>query len=227
MGRGATVRTRVTKKAVADLLRDGRTISKDEAAGEIAVMLESELDPNISDIARRSGMSQDFVRGVRDQLGKQGLLVKMEIRKITAKQMLAKAETIIDMSMEQIAHILPHANTPDDLKPLAQAMSAAFNIRQLLRGEPTSISTFEDRRTLNELLPAMLREAARRGVIIEGIAKPVVEPQRGLPESRLTHQIEEAELLAGSDAVRDGIDVGPPFDDKLEPELALESVLPE
>lgn len=58
-------------------------------------------------------------------------------------------------------------------KELAGVIDTMIEKTQLLKGKPTSITSIEDRRKINELLPVLLDEAKRRGVIIDGIATEV------------------------------------------------------
>lgn len=91
------------------------------------------------------------------------------------------------------------------------ALDRLFNIRQLLRGEPTQIVSIDDRKTLNELVPALVKAAQRRGIIIDGIGRTLEEPQRGIPDSRVQTEtvIESSAVLTaaseGADGVRGGV----------------------
>lgn len=53
-------------------------------------------------------------------------------------------------------------------RDLAMSSSALIEKRQLLLGEPTVVIDFNSRKKLNELLPAMIAEARRRGLTIDG-----------------------------------------------------------
>ena len=54
------------------------------------------------------------------------------------------------------------------LKDLAYTFDRLMNMRQLMRGEPTAILTVEDRQGLNKLVPLLLKESQRRGMIMDG-----------------------------------------------------------
>lgn len=174
---------RVTKRQIEQNRRDSKEIADQETRGRIAVQLSSP-EANIAEIARKEGVSEHFVRGVRDQLQTQAPQVGMALRKLTGKQALAKVETLLDQAFEKLYELIPNARVAS-LRDVAFVADRMFNMRQLLRGEPTAITTVDDRRKLNELVPLMLREAARRGVIVEGTARVVEETQRGVPDSRV------------------------------------------
>lgn len=175
---------RITKRQQEQARKDSKEIASEETRGRIAVQLATP-DPSIAEIARREGVSEHFVRGVRDQMQTQAPQVGMQIRKLTAKNALSKVETVLDQAIEKLYELVPRAGVAS-LRDVAFVADRMFNMRQLLRGEPTAITTVDDRRKLNELLPLVLREAARRGVTIDGVARAVRdEPQRGLPDSRV------------------------------------------
>ena len=73
------------------------------------------------------------------------------------------------MSLERMHEALPHA----PLRDVSYAMDCAFKMRQVLKGEPTVILDVNDRRSLNELLPALMKEAQRRGVTLERECVPM------------------------------------------------------
>ncbi|MGE0373006.1 MAG: hypothetical protein AB7Q01_14145 [Gammaproteobacteria bacterium] len=217
---------RITKRQQEQARKDSKEIASEETRGRIAVQLAGP-DPVLVDIARKEGVSVDFVRGVRDQLRTEAPQVGMQIRKLTAKNALAKIETILDMSFERLYELIPKANLAN-LRDVAYVADRLFNMRQLIRGEPTAITTVDDRRKLNELLPLVLKEAARRGVTIEGTARLVNtdEPQRGLPDSRvIAHESQDPDDDdAGHDAAPGGVDVAsssPPADAPADADGAL------
>lgn len=166
-----TPRKAHSKTKAAALEREGRVDARDAALGEIMVKLASDPMADVEKIAREYGYSEAHIRGMLAELRRKVLPVKMAIRKVTNQVMTDKADTIIDMGLERLAEVLPFASPRD----VAYAMDRAFNMRQLLKGEPTSILTVDDRKTLNELMPMLIRESRRRGIIIDANAVVVAE----------------------------------------------------
>ena len=64
-----------------------------------------------------------------------------------------------------------------NFRDLALGVTAMVEKRQLLRGEPTQIVSDHERKKLHELMPLLLAEAQRRGVVIAGtVAEKTIEP---------------------------------------------------
>ena len=61
------------------------------------------------------------------------------------------------------------------LATLMKALTILVDKRQLLRGEPTTIVSTEDRRSLTKLMPLMIQEAERRGMAIPIIEGEIVD----------------------------------------------------
>lgn len=62
-------------------------------------------------------------------------------------------------------------------RDLALGTTAMIEKRQLLRGEPTQIVSDHERKKIHELVPALLAEAQRRGLTVEGqVMERKVEP---------------------------------------------------
>ena len=55
-----------------------------------------------------------------------------------------------------------------NLRDLGLVKAALIEKRNLLRGEPTTIMSDAERKKLTDLLPALIEEGKRRGIIIEG-----------------------------------------------------------
>lgn len=87
------------------------------------------------------------------------------IKNMTVQQMSAlcdeKAAKILQaMTKESIASAT--------LAQKANAFGTLIQNARLLRGEATQIITHDDRRKLKDLIPAIMKEASRRGITIEG-----------------------------------------------------------
>jgi len=75
------------------------------------------------------------------------------------------------------------------LRDVAIAYGVLIDKKQLLEGKPTQILSVEERQELSDLLPALLREAERRGILVS--KSPSIEttvsqaPQDGRKTKRL------------------------------------------
>ncbi len=104
------------------------------------------------------------------------LIKKMEAGEIAVNESLkTKKLSIGDMAdaCDEKAGLILQLMTKESiaaatLSQKAQALSVLIEKGRLLRGESTQIITHDDRRSLKEILPALMKEVARRGMDIEG-----------------------------------------------------------
>ena len=97
-----------TKAGVEALLREGKQQSRDEIVGDVMVKLAAP-DADVRVICGEYSLSESTIRGIQNQLRRQLLPVKMQIRKVTNQHFVDKADTIVDMSLERMHEALPHA----------------------------------------------------------------------------------------------------------------------
>ena len=94
-------------------------------------------------------------------------------RKATNPEIIEKIEDIV----------LRTADSIDDqdirvasLRDRATVIGILVDKRQILKGEPNSIVSFQQRRKLNELMPALIEEAARRKLIdVTPVASHIID----------------------------------------------------
>jgi hypothetical protein len=82
--------------------------------------------------------------------------------------LVAQIENKLHLALQYMG---PDKMQDANLNTLVKFFGILLDRRQLLKGEPTQIVTNTDRRALNDLLPAILAEAERRGMtvpLIEG-----------------------------------------------------------
>lgn len=180
----------------------------DEQTGEVLGELMMDPTADIEDIAKRYGMTPAMVRGLRAKVQTTLQPVTTTLRRATNARML---ELIEDRQLSVMEAMTDSKIQKAGLREQVYALDRLFNIRQLLRGEPTQIVSIDDRKTLNELVPALVKAAQRRGIIIDGIGRTLEEPQRGIPDSRVQAEtvIESSAVLTaaseGADGVRGGV----------------------
>ncbi len=177
----------------------------DEQTGEVLGELMMDPTADIEDIARRYGMTSAMVRGLRAKVQTTLQPVTTTLRRATNARML---ELIEDRQLSVMEAMTDSKIQKAGLREQVYALDRLFNIRQLLRGEPTQIVSVDDRKTLNELVPALVKAAQRRGIIIDGIGRTLEEPQRGIPDSRVSNDVGVVLTAASEDAspgVRGGV----------------------
>lgn len=137
--------------------------------GRAAKLLDGATDPfaNIAKAIRESGLptstGEAFLRRLRARYGK----VLQVARDLKTADIIRKLNERIDLALEYMDEkVVAEASFRD----LAMGTSALLEKRQLLRGEPTQILSDHERRRLQDLLPALVTEAKRRGITIEGEA---------------------------------------------------------
>lgn len=160
-----------------------RAEREDEQKGQ--VLAELMMDPlaDVAELAAKSGMSEAMIRGLRMKAETQFQAPKAALRRATNAHIL---ELIEDRELSVIESMTDSKIKSASLREQIYALDRLHNIRTLLRGEPTQIVSVDDRKTLNDLLPALVKAAQRRGVVIDGAFRTLEEQQRGIPDSRVT-----------------------------------------
>ena len=129
-----------------------------------------ELDREVWQTAKMMGIPEKLLSAVRRRLDAKTHPVKSDLSQLSDKQ-------IIDVMREKLSlafgYMDDFAFAGASAKDLAIVADSLINNIQLLSGKPTSITTIEDRRKINELIPALVEEAHKRGLVIEGQSRRV------------------------------------------------------
>lgn len=158
-----------------------------DAAADVAVAAIEEPWMKISQLARECGMPPAAVDALVDRLRKRYSPAVAEVRKVTGRQMLELLEERLMMALEYLGDAkMAEASARD----LAVVIGVLAEKRALLRGEPTQIIGVEERRNLSELLPALLKEAERRGMTVD--LNPADYGEVGKPSARVIGAAETA-----------------------------------
>lgn len=101
------------------------------------------------------------------------------LQKTTTKDMLARLD---DLAVRILGSVDDVTILRSSLKDRMIAAGVVIDKRQLLSGQPTQILSIDERKSLNALVPALLREARRRGIApIEATAVDITpEPAHAL-----------------------------------------------
>lgn len=105
-------------------------------------------------------------------------LTAAEIKKLAVKKalnrdiILVKPDDLLTASQEKLCLALSyldvHQLSVAKATELISVIKQLFDITQVLQGKPTAIHATNNRKALKDLIPAVLREAERRGLAIQG-----------------------------------------------------------
>mgnify|MGYP001594163097 CR=1 FL=1 len=148
---------------------------------DAAQAIDRLTDPfaKLSAVAQECGLKPELVSAITRRMKTRYLGVTEQMRAIKTHDMIQKIDERIGHALTYIDdYVMADANFRD----LAMGVAQLVEKRQLLKGEPTQIVSVDERKTLNQLLPLLIQEAARRGVtipamtVIEGKAETVAVP---------------------------------------------------
>lgn len=147
------VADRVAKWAAQD---EARVVAQRGSAFDLKAFLEMAAAAGVPGRA-----AQALGRRIQGNLG----VVSQEMRSMT----LAERVTDITAKADWVAsHIDPVSIAGMNAKDIALTWKLLIDGAQLLGGKPTAIVDFNVRRRLEVLMPEMLAEARRRGIVLEG-----------------------------------------------------------
>jgi len=147
-----------------------------EKAAEFMI-LAAHPDISVRRAAERCGIPYGTAKNLYERLRTEYLPLLETLRKFQTKDFLALIDNRLGLALE---HLTDDKLAKAEVRDLAVAIGILTEKRQLLRGEPTSILSVEDRRTLAELVPLLLEEARRRGETID-LNPGEFSPTDGLP----------------------------------------------
>ena len=168
-------KSRLAKMTKGELVAADKQAKRDDRErrrGEAMALMASDPTIKVAEVAKRAGMSVATINGIRSQMSREFIAPMTELRKVTQARLQGLTDDRLDRVIEAMDD---NAIRGAGLRDKAYAADRLFNMRQLMRGEPTSILSVDDRRTLNQLLPALAAEAQRRGVTLEGESSVVFE----------------------------------------------------
>lgn len=106
------------------------------------------------------------------------------VKEIKTRDITVALESKIGMALEYMDDtVFAKAN----LRDLSIALSILIEKRQLLRGEPTQILSTEERTTLDISIPLIVKEAQRRGMLID-LAPIDASSEEGVSARLLPHK---------------------------------------
>jgi hypothetical protein len=161
--------------AIATTLADMRSENKMEPE-RAAKFMDVMTDPfkRLVQAGRECGMKETVIVALAKRMRTRYLGVTEQMRAIKTQDMIHKIDERIGHALTYVDdYVMSEANFRD----LSMGIGILIEKRQLLKGEPTQIISIEERKRLDELLPMLVKEAARRGITIDGKVERIVEPE--------------------------------------------------
>lgn len=135
-----------------------------------APLLEKAMDPldadykNLREYCKEVGMPASAVGALIKRLKARLAPVVAEGQRLSAKQLI---ETIENKMTMVLGYMDDLAMSQATLKDLSISFSVLTEKRELLAGRPTQIIDLTTRMELTKLMPLMMQEAKRRGLVID------------------------------------------------------------
>ncbi len=148
-----------------------------EKAGELLALLTGPSEARLGEIAEAVGLSPQVVSRFIEVMRTSYMAFTEEAREVSANEFLP----LIDTRAKQLLQFMtPEKMAKAGIRDQAFAFSVLLEKRQLLRGEPTQILSVDDRRQMSALMPFMLKEAQRRGLMADVVTVEAEEADEPL-----------------------------------------------
>lgn len=134
---------------------------------------DSEAFSSFVKTAEKAGLPKEIAAGLIRRVRAMAQETTSELRTVKAKEFL---DILDDRAFKALGYLDDFALANASAKDLAVIAGILLEKRQLLRGEPTAILSIDDRRSLNDLVAGMTKEAARRNMLIDNDTGEVLIP---------------------------------------------------
>jgi hypothetical protein len=131
-------------------------------AADLALRLAAnpETAANLRKAAEAAGLPPRFVAALVQRLERTPQLTR-RVEALSNQTLIG----VLDAKLEKVlAYLDDTVLTASSARDLAIIFGVLLDKRQLLKGEPTQIVSHQERRALEDLLPAVVDEARRRGI---------------------------------------------------------------
>lgn len=170
-----------------------KTLAKSDEGHESELAQVLEIDTEVMIPLRKTleaaGLKGAVVERMLLRARSQYQPAHQELRRVKTKEF---QELLDDRIYKALMYLDDYSLAASSAKDIAIIVGIFLEKRQLLRGEPTHILSIEERGQLNSLVPMLIKEASRRGLVFEDRGDIIdVTPGGGEPvkKSRL-HGIE-------------------------------------
>ena len=134
-----------------------------EKAAE-AIDLATDPYRRLADVAEASQMPLATVKALINRVRNHYQPVHEELKRIKDNEII---ELLRDRTGRALGYLDDYSLSSASAKDLAITIGILIEKTQLLEGKPTQILSVEERRHINDLLPAVIKEAKRRGHVID------------------------------------------------------------
>ncbi len=125
------------------------------------------LEQEVVQEAKAAGIPDRIMSQIQKRIkARTGKSARPALRRYSQRELIAEFESKLSLSLEYLDDFALSSATAKDLSITADVLNK--NI-QLLKGLPTQIVSKDDRKKINDLIPALLEEAKRRGVELKPI----------------------------------------------------------
>lgn len=139
-------------------------IKSPEKFADFLVSYAKSPGETIASLARQCGLPERTALRIVERLEGVYQPVTEEIRRGTTESLIKQIEQKLPMLLDGITQDKVNNSA---LREIAVAFGVLAEKRQLLRGEPTQILTYEERDNMNKLAPYLLKELERRGMVVD------------------------------------------------------------
>lgn len=135
-----------------------------EMVADLIVSMAEDPGESIHALARACGMKESTATDIVKRMNMRYQPVIEEVKRATSDSLIKQIEEKLPMLLDGIDQKKVDAAT---LRDIAVAVGVLTEKRQLLKGEPTQIMTFEERLNMDKLGPALLKELERRDLVVD------------------------------------------------------------
>lgn len=134
--------------------------------------LRDEEKLSYAEIGEKLGIKEKSAKNLHMRTRKATRMAESGLGSLAWPEQGASPEKLAEMSEIRAERILQSIDDVSiasaTLYQRVMAYSALIDKSRLLRGEATAIVSVEDKRKINQLIPLLMQEVERRGIIIEG-----------------------------------------------------------
>lgn len=165
-----------------------------EAAAELIALIAENPGDSITRLADACGLNPATARELVKRLETRFQPVLEEAKRVTT-------DSLVELIEEKLPLLLKSINQKkvDDatLRDIAVAFGVLAEKRQLLKGEPTQIMTYQERQNMNEIGPELLKEMERRGMVVDVSFQEVPTVQISNPD--VVHEAQLSKTVAAKE----------------------------
>lgn len=143
-----------------------------EMVADLVVSMAENPGESVMALARACGMKESTARNIVTRMNMRYQPVIEEVRKVTSASLIEQIEEKLPILLDAITVKKVNESA---LREIAVAFGVLAEKRQLLKGEPTQIMTYGERDNINNLLPFLVDEAKRRGMVVDASFREIVD----------------------------------------------------